>query len=80
MSVGKRSKKIGRGQRKKSRIRYIAENRSETNKARRIAKQKKFEEKKKLQKERREEERLKAKTETAKDGIIKPIEADFEGE
>ncbi len=39
--------KIGRGQRKKSHARYVTEKRSETNKARKIAKQERYEKKKK---------------------------------
>jgi hypothetical protein len=42
---GKKNRKIGRSKRKPSHIRYTAEKRWETNKARRIAKQKRKEEK-----------------------------------
>jgi hypothetical protein len=55
---GKKNRKIGRLKRKPSHIRYTAEKRWETNKARRIAKQKRKEAKDALKKEQKKQSKL----------------------
>ena len=58
-----KGKKIGRGQRKKSFIRYKAEGRAAINKEKKRLKQEKIEEKHALKKAAREQERLRLKDE-----------------